>query len=93
MMNSQNLMRLMLKTTLGESVLIETIRCAAYFISRSSNPISNHYELKNHFEEGRSCYFFLQGTGLEALVEYYELNYNPYDIRAGFNYLVRHHGS
>ena len=80
---------ILLATTMGESILIETLRSAVYFLSHSAN-IPQHRRDRSLFQESKYCYFFIQGTGLDELIESYALDYDPDQIRNGFNFYVRH---
>ena len=78
-----------LANTLGHSVLIETLRMASYFISHS-NGVTNHYRVTRlYFNEAKSCYYFVQGTGLQSIIDRFGMAYNADSIRDGFNYYIR----
>ena len=81
-MPDNDLIKFMIMNTIGESVLIETLRSAAYFVTRSSNG--------QRFNESSACYLFVQGTGLDVLIQRFHLDYDPEKIRDTFNYCVRH---
>ena len=91
MVATSDMIMLLLTNTLGESILVETIRSAAYFLNYSNN-IPKHKRDRPIFQESQYCYFFLQGTGLDQLIESYCLDYDPDTLRQGFNYCVRHTG-
>jgi len=75
--------------TLGHSVLIETLKMAAFYVSHSNNsPNSRMQNLQ--IREGKMCYAFVQGTGLDILINRFGMSYNSDYIRDQFNYLVRH---
>lgn len=90
-MNENDLIQLVLTNTLGESVLVETLKSAAYFVMHSANFQTKRYETKNNFLEARYCYFFVtQGTGLERLIQRFHLGYDPDALRSNFQYYLRH---
>jgi len=90
MTEDRELVRILMMTTLGESILVETLKSAASFITRSHNGVSKKgYYSRNTFKEAMQCYYFVQGTGLDILIESYELDYNAEEIRKGFNYQIR----
>ena len=92
MNESSNLLKMFILNTLGEAVLVETLRSAAYFFQHSSKGIyrSSHYRDQNLLMEGRQCYIFIQGTGLDILIEGYNLDYNANYLRDRFNYILTH---
>lgn len=71
---------------IGHAVLEETLRSAALYLVHSNQPISKVREIKEY----KDCYLYIQGTGLEIIINEYYLNYNAETIRKGFNYYVRH---
>lgn len=91
MMQSDDLVRILMTNTLGESILIETLRSAAYFVTRSANGFQpRHHITRSFLNESRHCYYFIQGTGLDILISNYGLEYDPDTIRDSFNYYLRH---
>jgi len=87
----EDILHLLMANTIGESVLIETLRSAAYFATRSHNGFKpKGYYYNNYFRESRDCYFFVQGTGLDMLIDRFNLDYDPNQIRGCFNYYIRH---
>ena len=85
-----DMITLLLANTLGESILVEVFKSAAYFITHSSSPKSRHYMTQNKISESRQCYFFIQGSGLDQLIEAYALEYDPQTLRNEFNFYVKH---
>lgn len=86
----RDMIMLLLATTMGESILVETLRSAAYFVTRSANNFQpKHHVTRELLREARNCYFFIQGTGLDELIATYSLDYDPEIIRQGFNFYVR----
>lgn len=91
MTREEDLMQIFLTNTIGESILIETLKAAAYFVTRSGNDFKpRHHVTKSSLEESRYCYFFVQGTGLDVLISRFHLPYNPDELRNQFNYCLRH---
>jgi len=79
---TEEILRLMMMNTIGLSILSETIRTASKFpIHHSSSSIKS---------EAAQCYYFVQGTGLDALIIDYDLDYDPEQIRSSFNYYLIH---
>ena len=75
--------------SLGHSVLLETIRSAVFYLN-NSNQICKSRFFKLELKEGKSCYAFIQGSGLDAMLNEWNLEYDPFQIRVNFNYLIRH---
>ena len=85
MINSAQLERLLIMNTIGLSVVCETLKFASLLF-----PTSNGYKPKVSTErrnEYRECFAFIQGTGLDLLLNQYEINYDANRIRNGFNYI------
>ena len=74
--------------SLGRTVLIETLKMAAYYVSHSDMTTESR-TWKMHLREAKSCYMFIQGTGLGMLIHRFNLSYEPDSIRETFNYCVR----
>jgi len=78
-----------LSNTLGHSVLIETMKYAAYYVHHS-NGLSKSRVFVMNMKEAKSCYFFVQGTSLNKLISRFGMEYDAEKIRETFNYCVRH---
>ena len=79
--------------TLGHAVLVETIKMAVYYLNHSNglaNGFNHSKNFRSEINEARSCYMFVQGTGLQVTLNSFDLNYNADRIKYLFNYLVRH---
>lgn len=91
MMPTDEFINMFLMNTLGESILVETLKSAAFYITRSGGLASSkRRETKAFLKEAGYCYIFVQSTGLDLLIQRYRLDYNPEEIRSSFNYYVRH---
>ena len=92
-LSASEINRIAIVNTVGHAVLVETLKMAVYYLSHS-NGLSHTGDYGRNFKtemnEARSCYLFVQGTGLEITINDFDLNYNPDRIRSMFNYLVRH---
>lgn len=75
-----DLVQIMMMNTIGLSVLYETLRTASHFIYTSSSKRGEAYK----------CYAFIQGTGLDALLIDYSLDYDPNQLRSSFNWFINH---
>ena len=75
--------------TLGHAVVIETLKMAAYYLSHSNGLGYKSYNVRTTMSEAKSCYLFVQGTGLEVTMERFGLNYDTGKIKNMFNYLIR----
>lgn len=80
MLNSSELMTIFYMGTIGLSILYETL-CTASKI--------NYYKQAKGGEV-KACYMWVQGTGLDVLIESYEMDYDPEKLRNGFNWYLRH---
>lgn len=90
-MSEEELVHILMTNTLGESVLVATLKSASFFYASSvnhSNP--KHERSKRFLQEARYCYYFVQSTGLDMLIQRFHLGYDPEQIRGIFNYCVRH---
>ena len=77
-----------LANTLGHSVLIETVRSAAYYVANSNCHTSDRMKIAR-IKEGSSCFIFIQGTGLDNFIQRYCMDYNPDTLREGIQYCLR----
>jgi len=75
--------------TMGHSILIETIRSAAFYLVHSNGVPKTRVQV-TQFREEKSCYAFVQGTGLNTLLNRLGMSYDADAIRDTFNYCVRH---
>lgn len=90
-MQNEEFIQLIMTNTIGESILVETLKSAAYFVSKSGNVQSiKHPVLMGKYHESRSCYYFVQGTGLDVLIQRFHLAYDAENLRSTFNYCLRH---
>ena len=90
-MTSPDFIQMFMMNTIGESILVETLKSAAYFITRSNGTFQpKHHVTKSYLQEAGYCYFFVQGTGLDLLIHRYRLDYNPDELRNTFNYYAKH---
>lgn len=74
--------------TLGHAALVETLKAAAFYVGHSSQ-VYHSRSFSLEIREAKSCYFYVQGTGLNMLISRYGLEYDPDAIRNSFNYCVR----
>lgn len=73
--------------TLGHAALVETLRMAAYYVSHSNHAFGRRWLFE--IKEAESCYAYVQGSGLEVLMNKFGLNYDVDQIKDTFNYCVR----
>ena len=81
---------LMLASTIGHAVLIETLKMAAFYINHSSQTSFNSRRLQGEYREAKSCYLYVQGTGLHIIINRFGLAYDADQIQNVFNYCIRH---
>lgn len=86
---SDSLSYLLIANTMGHSVLIETLRMAAYYVNHSTRVSMKSHSQITFFHEAQECFAFVQGTGLDILLMRYGLDYDPEALRGSFNYCVK----
>lgn len=84
MLNSAELMQIVLTNTLGLSILVEVIKSAGvmFIHTNGASPCSNSE--KQRMRESKQCFAFIQGTGLETILSDYDLAYDPDNLRRCF---------
>ena len=75
--------------SIGNAVLIETIKMAAYYVNHSGNYSGHSFTFISNMKEAKTCYAFVQGTGLQLLIDRFGLAYHADKIQDTFNYCVR----
>ena len=80
---SCDLQTLMIMNTIGLSILIDTLKDARYYYKRSNNISARR------IEEFQSSAAYIQGTGINLIIESYHMNYDPEAIKNGFFYCMR----
>ena len=73
---------------LGKAALIETLRSAAFYVTHSNCSTRSH-TFKVDFIEAEACYLYVQGTGLSILINKFNLEYDPEEMKNSFNYCIR----
>ena len=91
MIQSNDALNIFFMNTIGEAVLCETLRSAAYYFVRSCHGVttSTSYFKRNLLTESKQCFMFIQGTGLDIILESYNLDYDADKLRQSFNYYLR----
>lgn len=80
----------LLVNSIGCSVLIETIKMAAFYVNHSGSYKPGRFGYFNaKIKEGRECYMFVQGTGLQTIIAQFGLEYDADKLQETFNYCVR----
>lgn len=79
---SSDVMRFLMMNTLGMSVLIEVLKMAKAFSHVADKP----HPSNGYYHEAEKCFIFVQGTGLNMLVDKYSLGYDPEELKVTFNY-------
>lgn len=78
-----------LVNTLGETVLVETLRMAAYYVYHSSGISYYKHGVMIQLNEARKCYAFVQGTGLQTIINHFGLLYDSERLKETFNYCLK----
>jgi len=84
MANSTDLVGLLLTNTIGMSILCETIKTAGYMFIHSGVVSKRSHSSKTMMNESKDCFAFIQGTGLELLMEDYGIGYDADNLRITF---------
>ena len=79
-----------LANTMGHSVLVETMKMAAYYVQHSNGVFKGQAFIHRHMKEAKSCFLFVQGTGLEVIINRFGMSYDSEALKHGFNYYLRH---
>lgn len=79
---STQLVMVLLTNTIGMSILIETLRTASHAF------IHTHNWKNKRTVESEKCFAWVQGTGLDIFLHKYDLAYDPDKLRDSFNYLI-----
>jgi len=74
----------LLMNTLGLSILVEVLNNARSHAQR----IHKKFIKNENYSEKRACFVFVQGTGLNILIDRYGLGYDADEIRTNFFYLT-----
>lgn len=85
-LNSAQLQRLLFINTIGVSIISEALIQAAYLFGSKRQALWRHNKpglVKQ--EQYQEAYLFIQGTGLDIVIENYGLDYNAESLREGFN--------
>ena len=81
MLDSGQLMIML--NTIGLAVLTETFRSASFlFLHTNGHNSSRAFQEK--MKESKIALMFIQGSGLEAMLNYYHMAYDPFRIRERF---------
>ena len=96
LLSPEQMITLLQVNTLGMSVLTETIKSAAFYMNNTYHMIEEakfNKSYVSHFKmdmrEGRQSLAFINGTGLEIMLDSYCLDFNADRLRSGFFYLMR----
>lgn len=80
-----------LASTMGNAVLVETLKLAAYYVCHSNGTqFKSRVWNQQTMKEAKGCYIFIQGTGLQGLIDRFGLAYEADLVVSNFNYCVRH---
>ena len=71
-------------STLALSTLVNTILDAAYVLGYRSKKNAEGKINPKLEAKSRQAYAFVSGTGLDLMIKYYQLDYDPEEIREQF---------
>lgn len=90
MLKPDEIQHIIFINTLGLSVLLQTLRTASYVFltsNQSGRPISGSGRTK---KEAVECFAFIQGTGLELLLQRHHIDMDANTLRYGFYTAIGH---
>ena len=88
--SQQVIQYILMANTMGHSIIIEVFNSAVSYYTHSSGLYNGHGRTSRRiFLEGSACYAFIQGTGLDLLLDRYFMDYNPSRLREGFNWCLK----
>ena len=70
----------MFMNTLGLSILVDALKSSAYFLNGSNGIKIRRY----NYSVGSSSVAFIQGTGLELMLQTYHMEYDADELRTNF---------
>ena len=72
-------------TALGEAILSEHLRAAALILANATTASYGHsFHHKEHHERMQESVAFVKGTGLDVVIEQFELDLDPESLREHF---------
>ena len=71
-------------TTMALSSLVDTFVAASYLFGNYHDANAGGYTHKQRMRIGKLALAFISGTGLNLMIDYYQLNYNADEIRNQF---------
>ena len=76
-------------TTLALSALVNSMQDAAYLFGFRKKKTSEGFINKKLYESSKEAYAFLSGTGLEMMIEYYQIDYDAEELREKFGQIFK----
>ena len=71
-------------TTMALGSLVDTFIAASYLFGNRHDSNAAGYTHKQRIRLGKLALAFISGTGLDLMIEYYKLDYDPTEIRKQF---------
>ena len=71
-------------STIGMSIIADALESASYLFISSSFKIAKSGCLQHKVSEGEKSFAFISGTGLDIIIQEFELDLDPEKIRNGF---------
>ena len=79
----------MFTTTLALSSLVNSILDAAYIFGYRKKKQSEGHINPEMVENSKEAFAFISGTGLNMMIEYYQIDYNAEELREKFYHLFK----
>ena len=81
MLDSTEIMQVVMMHTLGLTILNQVFRAASYATFSANSAVTS---------EPQACYMWIQGTGLDSHLKRFGLEYDAEALRDTFSWVMRH---
>lgn len=88
MLSQGELQQLIFINTLGMTSLVQALTEASYMFAGSNHTWCTRAQTGITQKAARQSFLFIQGTGLEMMLEQYCIDLNPEELRNGFYSLI-----
>ena len=78
---------LLFMATAALTMLCQTLLEASLLFTSTAQPVGKNAFRQNSLS--RKAYMFIQGTGLDIVIEAYGIDYNPKELRDSFNKIFK----
>lgn len=81
-------MALLMMNTIGLAVVIDACRSAMYYVTHTGCLLRNNYQ-KETMKKGSSALAFIEGSGLDIVLNTYYLHFDPDSLRNVFHFTAK----